>query len=697
MYQIRKPLGLIWSNLWTEKLFLAGLAIKLILIIALTPLIQQELFVPFIVNWIQSPISLPWATHLSSGGELLAFPYGLVMFIFHLPTTILGYLIDQFLTVEYFSNIGFQISLLVADILLLLILLQAFESLWKKILLYYWLSPLVLFITYWHGQTDIIPVALFIYSLTLVKHGNYWASGVILACAVAAKHSMLLGAPFIIIYLLSHNGIHKEFQKFIAFFIGALLLIEAPFFFSDAFQIMVLENQEVGKIYSLFIPMGKNNLIYLTPLVYLLLVYFYWRIRRINFDLLVSAMGVAFSIIILMTPSSPGWYLWLVPIFTLHQSRYSSGSVTLIGVFSILFITFHFLHNSGASLFLLGNIPFNFSSIVTPKIQSIHYTLMVGFGLLIAIQILREGVSHNDYYRLGNKPLLLGISGNSGVGKSTFSKSLATIFGEYSLVEVSGDDYHNWGRTSPMWRTLTHLDPRANRLFNLVKDVRRLMEGKEVQARQYDHKTGHFLPKKIKKSKNVILVEGLHSLYPKQLLEEFDVRFFINMEETLRSFLSKKRDIDERGHNEESVLKEAARRKADVKKYIEPQAERADIVFTLLPINKELLKQDHPIESNIKLQVCLRNGIYYQELAKVLIGVCGLQVNLDSVDERGEIIIEISGDIDSEDVALAAHMLAPHMEELLDFGALFSEGIIGVMQIITIMEINEALMRRRLT
>jgi len=443
--------------------------------------------------------------------------------------------------------------------------------------------------------------------------------------------------------------------------------------------------------------MGKNNLIYLTPLVYLLLVYFYWRIRRINFDLLVSAMGVAFSIIILMTPSSPGWYLWLVPIFTLHQSRYSSGAVTLIGVFSILFITFHFLHNSGASLFLLGNIPLDFSSIVTSKIQSIHYTLMVGFGFLIAIQILREGVSHNDYYRLGNKPLLLGISGNSGVGKSTFSKSLATIFGEYSLVEVSGDDYHNWGRTSPMWRTLTHLDPRANRLFNLVKDVRSLMEGKEVQARQYDHKTGHFLPKKIKKSKNVILVEGLHSLYPKQLLEEFDVRFFINMEETLRSFLSKKRDINERGHNEESVLKEADRRKADVKKYIEPQAERADVVFTLLPINKELLKQGHPIGSNIKLQVCLRNGIYYQELAKVLVGVCGLQVNLDSVDERGEIIIEITGDIDSEDVALAANMLAPHMEELLDFGASFSEGILGIMQIITIMEINEALMKRRST
>ena len=84
---------------------------------------------------------------------------------------------------------------------------------------------------------------------------------------------------------------------------------------------MVIGTREVEKIYWMTIQMGKENLIYLTILVYLLLLYFFFRIRRINFDLLFAAMGVAFSIIILMTPSSPGWYLWVVPMLMLHQSQ----------------------------------------------------------------------------------------------------------------------------------------------------------------------------------------------------------------------------------------------------------------------------------------------------------------------------------------------------------------------------------------
>ena len=112
--------------------------------------------------------------------------------------------------------------------------------------------------------------------------------------------------------------------------------------------------------------------------------------------------------------------------------------------------------------------------------------------------------------------------------------------------------------------------------------------------------------------------------------------------------------------------------------------------------NSELFKQDHVLDSNIKLRVCIRNGIYYQELVRVLIGVCGLQVNIDSVDERGEVVLEISGDVVSEDIRLAVNMLVPHMDELLDFSAEFTEGIYGIMQIITVMEIDEALKRRRL-
>jgi hypothetical protein len=221
------------------------------------------------------------------------------------------------------------------------------------------------------------------------------------------------------------------------------------------------------------------------------------------------------------------------------------------------------------------------------------------------------------------------------------------------------------------------------------------LDGEVVKARQYDHVSGRFLPQEIRKAKDVILVEGLHTLYPKQLLQGFDVSFFIEMEESLRLFFRIKRDTEERGHSKEVVLSEVEKRKADSEKYIKPQSVRADVVFTLLPINIELFEQDQVIDSNIKLRVCLRNGIYYQELVRILIGVCGLQVNIDSVDERGEVILEISGDVLSDDIHLAVNMLVPHMEELLDFSAEFSEGIYGIMQIITVMEIDEALKRRR--
>ena len=167
------------------------------------------------------------------------------------------------------------------------------------------------------------------------------------------------------------------------------------------------------------------------------------------------------------------------------------------------------------------------------------------------------------------------------------------------------------------------------------------------------------------------------------------------MEESLRLFFRIKRDTEERGHSKEVVLSEVEKRKSDSEKYIKPQSARADVVFTLLSINLELLEQDQVIDSNIKLRVCLRNGIYYQELVRILIGVCGLQVNIDSVDERGEVILEISGDVLSDDIYLAVNMLVPHMEELLDFSAEFSGGIYGIMQIITVMEIDEALKRRR--
>jgi len=681
-------LGVIWTDLWTEPLFRAGVLLKLFIIVIFVPDLQKELFIPFVINWLENPATLPWSSYILSNGDSSAFPYGLVMFISHLPTTLIGWITDNFLGIEYFKNVGFGVSLFLADIVLLLLLLQTFEDLYRELLIHYWLSPLVLFITYWHGQTDLIPIAIFFYSLTLIKRRKFALAGVVLACSITAKHSMAIGAPFILIYLLLRNGTHGELQKFLLFLIAGLLLLDVPFFTSDAFRIMVLESKEIDKLYWLSVSMGDNKMIYITPIAYLILLYSFWRIKKVNFDLLIAAMGVAFSVVILMTPSSPGWYLWLIPILAIHQSRYGLGAKILVTLFSLLFISFHLLHTSGANTILFSYDFVNLEVLKNYKTQSIHYTLMFGFGFIIAIQILREGVRGNNYYNLGRRPLVIGVSGGYNLVKRDIVKNLVFIFGEKSTVMISGNDYHNQGIKSSIWRILTHLDPRSSRIFDMVNDVRSLISGETIWAKSYNSKLGRFMTEKIKKGKNLVLVDGPHALYSQQLLGELDVKVFVEIDDSLESYINAKNNTKEKEKTIEQI-------KNDMNRYIKPQKYNSDIIFRLILINKEILKIDDLLDNNIRLRVSIKNGIYYQKLIRVLVGICGLQVNIKSIDEKGEVILEIDGDISSEDVNLAVSMLVPHMEEMLDMSVKFANGVHGIMQIITLMEIDEALKKRQ--
>lgn len=697
MYQVSRPLGLILSDLTRDKIFRSGLALKITLIILLVPTIQHKLFVPFILNTLSSPELDPWGSFLAKGGDPLAFPYGPVMFLAHLPTTFTGWLIDVVTGYNYFALLGFRVSLLLADLLVLVLLLRMFEQHWMGILIFYWLSPLVIFISYWHGQTDIVPVAFLLTVLHEIRREKMVSAGALMALAVAAKYSMIIALPFILIYFWLSGSIRKHIPIFIVSLSGVLFVVGVPWLLSDGFREMVLATREAGKLYWLSIKMGENLFLYLTPMTYLFLLYFTWQSGRMNFELLLVVMGVAFSIIILQTPASPGWYLWIVPALVLHQVNHGTNVKILVGLFSIFFIVHYFLHATGSVPFFFGveGVAFNGASpLLGMRLESIIYTLFVTLGLVISLQILRKGVQGNDYYLLGRRPLSIAIAGDSGVGKSLFSQALAQMFGKLSIVEIEGDDYHNWDRSSPMWKSITHLEPRANRLFEMVKDVQKLLNGEAVSAHVYDHSTGRFLPRQPRMSKQIVLVSGLHALYPKQLAEEMNIRFFLEMDEELRIHFKIKRDVFLRAYDEERVRYEIARRVDDSRKYIAPQAERADVVFRIQAVNQDLLSEVTQVPK-LKLIATLKSGIYYQELLKVLIGVCGLHVNIVELDEKGEVILDIEGEVSPEDVRLAAFKLVPHLDELVDSENGFESSVLGTMQLIALVEINEEIKRRR--
>jgi len=676
MYQASRSLGVIWSDLFRDKVFLFGLIFKIVFIILFIPEIQTEWFLPFIVEAIESPSVSPWSAFVNSGGDPLAFPYGPIMFLVHLPLTFLGWVVDVFTGLSYFSGLGFRVSLLGADLLLLSLLLQQFEKHWRGLLLHYWLSPIVIFITYWHGQMDLVPIVIFIFSISMLRKSKLISSSLILAASVAAKHSMVIILPFIIIYLWFKRSVIADVYKFIIYFLLTLILIEGLFLFDAGFQHMVLENREINKIFWLSISMGEGLQIYILPLVYLLLVYFTWRLRRMNYDLLLATLGVAFGIVILLTPAPTGWFLWLSPMLALHYSRGNGGSVILGVLFSFVFVIYHFIYSSGSQMIFLEdtvvliNILQFFENL---QIRSLLNTILVGIVSVIVLQIFRDGIRGSDYYHLGKKPLVIGISGGIGSGKNSFAKALVDLFGENKVLKLLGEDYSNWDKSSPMWKTITRYDPRSSRHFTMISDLRKILNGEWIKRRTLNQETGRFSIEEVQKGHQVVLISGLHALYSKQLVDMQDVGFFLNSEDGCKEHILDQEDME---------------------KYIHPQATQANVVYKLSPINSEIDSSELN-DNRLRLNIKIQNGAYYQELMRVLIGVCGLQVGVDELDEYGNVELTVQGEIQSEDIRFASIMVIPHLSEFINQEEGFCDGMLGVMQLVALMEIDEILKIRR--
>ncbi|ATE73886.1 phosphoribulokinase/uridine kinase [Lysobacter capsici] len=687
------------NRIWRDPVFRLGLLFKVALVVLLVPQIQQAWFVPFVQHAIAQPSLDPWSSFLAAGGDPMAYPYGPAMLLAHLPGTALGMIAAALSGSDYFTGMGFRLGLLGADIATLYLLSRLWPERPRLLLWLYWWSPIALYVTYWNGQTDIVPVALVLWSLLLLRQYRVGLGGVALGLALAAKFSMLLAAPFVAIYLWRNKRLRGLMRPF-AIACGATALISVvPWLASPGFVRMVFGTPESLRLFDLALPLGNGLRLYLTPLLYLLAVYGLWRLRRISFELLIAAIGLSFFLVVLATPAPPGWYLWLVPFLVAHQLYSDRSARLLTGMFSALLIGMHLIYSSGASLPLLGLDPApaiaRLGALMSPHLHSLGYTLLVAAGLVLLVQMLRERVSRNDYYRIGQKPVTLGIAGDSGSGKDTLSRALAGIFGEHSVVHVSGDDYHVWDRYAPMWKGLTHLNPRANDLQRFNNDVLALMDGKAIMCRRYDHGAGRFTPPTLLDKNDVVIASGLHALHMQRLRERFDVSIFLDVDEELRRAWKIERDVHQRGHALATVLASIEKRMADSRLHIHPQRRDAGLVLRLAPVNAHQLESSTAMgQVRLKLVALIRNGTSHERMARILIGICGLHLDVQPSEDGREVEMTIEGEVAAEDIAMAARQLVPGLQEMLDIHPQWEDGMSGIMQLLVLIQIEESLKSR---
>jgi uridine kinase len=675
-----------------QPMFMTGLAVRLVLIVCMMPLAVTQWYGPFL-DVSTSVLTLdPWSAWIAREGAPAAFPYGYAMWVAFLPMTLVVKLIGLPLLYAH------QLTILVADFCLLLTLRWLLPDRQRLLLLAYWLSPIVILASYGLGLNDLIPALLLCLSIVFLRQIRLKVAGALLAAAISAKLSMIVALPFFAIYLFNNRALRKRLPNFISGFGLSILLLGGSFFVSAAGIQMLLGNPEMGKIYQLAIGLAGNVSIYVVPLIYFIMLYLAWRVRRLNFDLFQATTGMAFLLIVLMTPASPGWFVWCLPFLALYQAMSGRMAILLVSVFSAAYVLSTLLVTplqfASGREFALGvalHVPGQLGS----HTASLLHTGMVAIGLVLAIRIWREAISRNDFFRLSRKPFVVGVAGDSGAGKDTFADAITCLFGEHSVVKLSGDDYHLWDRQKPMWQVMTHLNPMANDLEGFCNDLVSLTDGKSVLSRHYDHQTGRMSKPFQIESSDFIIASGLHALYLPILRECYNLKIYLDIDEGLRRHFKLKRDVQQRGHTVERVLGSFEKREPDSERFIRPQSNHADLILSLQPIHSRMLEGfDDKHHLRLKLVVETRNGFNELSIHRVLVGVCGLHVDIVVGNDGADVKMTIEGEVSAADVAMAAEILCQRVLEFLDIPPKWQDGMLGLMQLITLSHISQAMTKR---
>jgi uridine kinase len=453
---------------------------------------------------------------------------------------------------------------------------------------------------------------------------------------------------------------------------------------------MLFSNPEIPKLYQFSLSLGPALSIYLTPLAYLLAIYVAWSVKRINFELFQATLGIAFLTIVLLTPASPGWFIWCLPLLLYFQVVGGKKAFFLCTTFSLIFVLSN-LVNTGA-----GQIPLFVNLLPMTKIGSLLHTFLVATGIVLIALIWKKTIGENDYFRLSRKPFVIGISGDSGSGKDTLSNAIAEVFGKHSVTTLSGDDYHLWDRHKPLWQVMTHLNPMANDLESFSNDLVNLSAGKSINSRHYNHTTGKLTTGTNQVSNDIIIASGLHTLHLPILRDRIDLKIFLNIDEDLRRRLKIERDVGERGHSKEKVLESIEKRVEDGEKFIRPQMQHADLCLSLSPVNPSQIRDYSQKIQSIGLKVSIESkiGLNQYDLTRVLVGVCGLHVDHQWNQSSQSVELSIEGDVSAADIEMAANLLCPRLKDFLDLNPTWENGPLGLMQLITLVHIDQLLARR---
>jgi uridine kinase len=213
-------------------------------------------------------------------------------------------------------------------------------------------------------------------------------------------------------------------------------------------------------------------------------------------------------------------------------------------------------------------------------------------------------------YQMPNKktPLVIGVAGGSGSGKTTVADVILNSVGRNRIAYLPHDAYYRELTNLPLTqRMATNFDHPDSLESEMLRDhILKLKTWQPIELPVYDFTTHSRTAETIHVApQRVILVEGILIFAESELRNLFDVKIFVDTDADIRFIRRLNRDITERGRTTEMVVKQYLSTVRPMHlEFVEPSKRYADVIIPEGGLNvvamdmviariESLLKEEH--------------------------------------------------------------------------------------------------------
>lgn len=180
-------------------------------------------------------------------------------------------------------------------------------------------------------------------------------------------------------------------------------------------------------------------------------------------------------------------------------------------------------------------------------------------------------------------PVIIGVAGGSGSGKTTVSREIFKRVGNEHIAYLEHDSYYKDIRDIPHGydRIINFDHPDTLETPLLIEHIKQLKTWQAVNVPVYDFKTNR-RSQEVKRlePQPIILVEGILVFAEPDLRSLFDVKIFVDTEADIRFIRRLKRDTAERGRSMDSVIDQYLHSVRPMHRdFVEPSKRHADVII----------------------------------------------------------------------------------------------------------------------